>query len=343
MKKIIYVLTLLTSSTLFFISCKKDNISTVSTTQTSVPFENTEFSDFSENKELFFKTNQSIVLLSTIDTIQAVTKTIDNIGAHRLFFIEDQGEYYKVAYKLYGDPPQSILAYVKKENLIFQDEYSLNLVNISDIRYSQLNGIYDDKTKTFDKYGTIKLISKELYNQYQSKGNTNYISKTKDVERNETLGVYQFTTNAGELVEIPIDASVEEENALIKNELLGFSSVLQSYVFKVSEEGDTFYSFYSKKNKATEIQYEKTLPIYNSKNQMFAQLYNDGDVGSVFVQTGINDELKFQEKLLVNFIHFHTIPNTLFWITDNTLISQVIHTNQKDQSKVEYVMIQLHI
>ena len=341
MKKIVFVLTILTASTLFFTSCKKEKeIETV--TQQEIPFEELPFEEHPSKDELFFKSNSSIVMYSTTDSLQSLTKTIENIGAQRIFFLEDAGEFFKVNYLMYGDKPLSLLAYVRKTDVIFKDQHSLEFVDLNVMRYSHLNGVNNDTEKSFNKYGSVKLIDKDLYLQNKDKGNTVYISTSKDITKNNALGVYQFTTNSGEIVEIPIDASTEEENLSIKNELVGFSSLLQSYIFKTSEEGDSFYTFYSKRNKSEDIQYEKQLPIYNKNNQQFVQWYNDQDVGSLFILTDLDNNLKFREKLLVNFVNITIIPESIFWVNDKAIMAKAIHSNQKDSSKAEYILLQLN-
>lgn len=341
MKKIVFVLTILTASTLFFTSCKKEKEMETITPQ-EIAFEELPFEEHASKDELFFKSNTPIVLYSATDSLQAMTKTIENIGAQRLFFLEDAGDFFKVNYLLYGDKPLSLLAYVKKTDVIFKDQHSLEFVDLNVMRYSHLNGINNDTDKSFTKYGSVKLIDKELYLQNKYKGNTTYISTAKDITKNDALGVYQFTTNSGETVEIPIDASTDEENVLIQNQLVGFSSLLQSYVFKTTEEGDSFYTFYSKRSKSDDIQYEKQLPIYNKNNQQFVQWYNDQDVGSLFILTDLDNNLKFREKLLINFVNFHIVPESVFWVNEKAIIAKAIHTNQKDTSKAEYILLQLN-
>lgn len=320
-----------------FISCKKEDKVTNNTIEKLTPFEAITIDLPQNNKRLFFKNNQSIIMYATKDSISSQIKTLDNIGAQHLYFLEEDDDFYKVYFQSFGNNPQNLIGYIKKKELIFQEEFSLEREDLYEIRYAIENGITNDKNKTFAPYGSIKLISKQEYDRQNKKSNEQYIFSTKDVVEDDN-GNYTFITQTGKTIEVPIHINDE---VTIKNKLIGFAPILQSYVFETKEESDVHYSFYSRRTNETVMQLNQTLPVYNKNTQKFAQLYNDSDVGSLLIIQSLNSELEFTENLLINFTQFKTIPQTLYWISDYVLIAEVLHTNQTDESKSEYIMIQL--
>lgn len=336
MKKLVYIC-VLCSISLF--SCKKDKDILNDTTQ-DISFEMTSFEIGEPQDELFLKSNIPILIYASPDTLHSQTKTIENLGEQRMFFLEEIKDFYKVSYLLYGEKPTSMIAYVRKEDVTFNDQHSLEFVNLYSIGYSHYRGILDEKKKTFEHYGTIKPISKELYLQNKGKGNLPFLTKAQDIVKNDRLQVYQFTTQSGENIEIPIEAIAEKENIRIHNKLAGYTSLIQSFVIQTTEGDETYYTLYSKRNTKTLPQYLKTLPIVNKNTQQFAQFYND-ETGCIMTLYDLDDQLQFREQLLVNFTNFHVLDNSMYWVNDNSIIVQAKHPLQKDETKFEYLLIQL--
>lgn len=327
------------------VCCKKEvNKSDVSETDILIRFKEISFDIDSEKKELFFANNKQATLFASIDTMNSQIKTIENASIQRIFLVNELEEFYEVNYFLYGNNPLAYNGFVKKKNFKIKEAFSLESVDLNAIRYSNLNGVYDDQSKSFEKYGTVKLISKQSYLQNRRKGNTTFIFSTQNIETNTQTDVYSFKTNSGEQVEIPIKALSEETKLKYTASPIGFSPILQSYVFKVIEDNETLYSFYSKRNTQEKIQYKKELPVYNKTSEQFAELTNDNDVGCLLVISGLDNNARFKEKLLVNFVNFKILPNTLFWINEKSLILEALHTNQADDvSKSKYLLIEFNL
>lgn len=325
-----------------FLACKKERTQKFETPTKMVSFKNIPFNIEGNHNELYFNTNEEVTLFASTDTVNSQIKSIENSPSQRLFMVAETDDFYEVDYFTYGDHPLSYRGYVRIKDFILKEQHTLEYVDLKTIRYSNFEGTYDDQTKSFEKYGTVKLINKATYQQNKRKGNTPYIFSTKDVAHDLQLDVYSFRTNSGEQVEIPLKTVDEETGTESVRLVHGFSPILQAYVFKITEDKDVSYAFYSKRNKQEKVQYKKELPIYNKTAEQFAELTNDNDVGCLLVISGLDNNFRFKEKLLVNFVNFKIIPNTIYWINDKTLISEAIHTNQKDElSKVEYLMIQL--
>src|SRR5690606_8388607 len=147
----------------------------------------------------------------------------------RIFLVNESDEFYEVNYFSYGSNPLSYNGFVKKKHFKMKDDFSLESVDLNKIRYSNLNGVYDDQSKSFEKYGTVKLISKQSYLQNRRKGNTTFIFSTQNIETNSQTGVYSFSTNSGEQVEVPIKAILEETGSDRKSTRLNSSHVKISY------------------------------------------------------------------------------------------------------------------
>lgn len=327
------------------ISCKKEaNQTDTSTNDTIIKFKEISFDIDDQQNELYFVNNKQVTLFASTDTIKSQIKTIENSASQRIFLVNESDEFYEVNYFSYGNNPLSYNGFVKKKHFKMKDEFSLESVDVNAIRYSNLNGVYDDQSKSFEKYGTVKLISKQSYLQNRRKGNATFIFSTQNIETNSQIGVYSFKTNSGEQVEIPIKSIDEETGQESIATSLGFSPILQSYVFRVSEDNETLYSFYSKRNAQEEVQYKSTLPVYNKESQQFAELINDNDVGCLLVISGLDNNFRFKEKLLVNFVNFKIVPNTLYWINEKSVIVEALHTNQTDDSsKSEYLLIEFNL
>lgn len=327
------------------ISCKKEaNQTNVSVNDTIIKFKEIPFDIDDQQNELYFVGNKPVTLFASTDTVKSQIKTIENSPSQRVFLVNESDEFYEVNYFMYGNNPLSYNGFVKKNNFKMKNESSLEFVDLNAIRYSNLNGVYNDQLKSFEKYGSVKLISKQSYLQNRRKGNTTFIFSTQNIEENKQTGVYSFTTNSGEQVEIPMKSTGEETGQESITTSLGFSPVLQSYVFRVNEDNETLYSFYSKRNSQEEIQYKSTLPVYNKSAQQFAELINDNDVGCLLVISGLDNNFRFKEKLLANFVNFKIVPNTLYWINEKSLIVEAVHTNQTDDtSKSEYLLIEFNL
>jgi len=327
------------------ISCKKEsNQTNISTNDTIIQFKEIPFDIDDQQNELYFVNNKQVTLFASTDTIKSQIKTIENSASQRVFLVNESDEFYEVNYFSYGNNPLSYNGFVKKKHFKMKDEFSLDSVDLNVIRYSNLNGVYDDQSKSFEKYGMVKLISKQSYLQNRRKGNTTFIFSSHNIETNSQTGVYSFRTNSGEQVEIPIkniDEDTGQESIVTS---LGFSPILQSYVFRVNEDNETLFSFYSKRNKQQEVQYKSTLPVYNKESQQFAELTNDNDVGCLLIISGLDNNFRFKEKLLVNFVNFKIVPNTLYWINEKSVIIEAVHTNQTDDvSKSEYLLIEFNL
>jgi len=327
------------------ISCKKEaNQTDISTNDTIIQFKEIPFDIDDQKNELYFVNNKQVTLFASTDTIKSQIKTIENSASQRVFLVNESDEFYEVNYFSYGNNPLSYNGFVKKKHFKMKDEFSLESVDLNVIRYSNLNGVYDDQSKSFEKYGTVKLISKQSYLQNRRKGNTTFVFSTQNIETNSQTGVYSFRTNSGEQVEIPIKAISEETGLEYLAIPIGFSPILQSYVFRINEDKETLYSFYSKRNAQEEVQYKSTLPVYNKESQQFAELINDNDVGCLLVISGLDNNFRFKEKLLVNFVNFKIVPNTLYWINEKSVIVEALHTNQTDDvSKSEYLLIEFNL
>ncbi len=325
-------------------SCKKETNQTTSATDTIIKFKEIPFDVDDQQNELYFVNNKQITLFASTDTLKSQIKTIENSASQRVFLVSESDEFYEVNYFSYGNNPLSYNGFVKKKHFKMKDEFSLESIDLNAIRYSNLNGVYNDQSKSFEKYGTVKLINRQSYLQNRGKGNTTFIFSTQNIEKNIQMGIYSFKTNSGEQVEIPIKAISEETGLEYSASPVGFSPVLQTYVFKVNEDNETFYSFYSKRNKQEEVQYKKELPVYNKSAKQFAELMNDNDVGCLLVISGLDNNFRFKEKLLANFINFKIVPNTLYWINEKSVIVEVLHTNQTDDvSKSEYLLIEFNL
>lgn len=327
------------------VSCKKDaNQTDTSTNDTIIKFKEISFDIDDQQNELYFVNNKQVTLFASTDTVKSQIKTIENSPSQRVFLVNESDEFYEVNYFSYGNNPLSYNGFVKKKHFKMKDEFSLESVDLNTIRYSNLNGAYDDQSKSFEKYGTVKLISKQSYLQNRRKGNTTFIFSTQNIETNSQKGVYSFRTNSGEQIEIPIKSIDEETGQESTATSLGFSPVLQSFVFRVNENNETLYSFYSKRNAQEEVQYKSTLPVYNKESQQFAELTNDNDVGCLLIISGLDNNFRFKEKLLANFVNFKIVPNTLYWINEKSLIVEAVHTNQTDNpSKSEYLLIEFNL
>jgi|GEM_PF-1862884 len=344
MKNII-IKTVCVISLISIISCKKEaNQTDISTNDTIIQFKEIPFDIDDQQNELYFVNNKQVTLFASTDTIKSQIKTIENSVSQKVFLVNESDEFYEVNYFSYGNNPLSYNGFVKKKHFKMKDEFSLESVDLNAIRYSNLNGVYDDQSKSFEKYGTVKLISKQSYLQNRRKGNTTFIFSTQNIETNSQTGVYSFRTNSGEQVEIPIKNIDEETGQESIVTSLGFSPVLQSYVFRVNEGNETLYSFYSKRNAQEEVQYKSTLPVYNKESQQFAELTNDNDVGCLLIISGLDNNFRFKEKLLANFVNFKIVPNTLYWINEKSVIVEAFHTNQTDDaSKSEYLLIEFNL
>lgn len=327
------------------ISCKKEaNQTEISTNDTLIQFKEIPFDIDDQQNELYFVNNKQVTLFASTDTIKSQIKTIENSASQRIFLVGESDEFYEVNYFLYGNNPLSYNGFVKKKHFKMKDEFSLESVDLNVIRYSNLNGVYDDQSKSFEKYGTVKLINKQSYLQNRRKGNTTFIFSTQNIETNSQTGVYSFRTNSGEQVEIPIKAMLEETESQYSATPIGFSPILQSYVFRVNEDNETLFSFYSKRNAQEEVQYKSTLPVYHKESQQFAELTNDNDVGCLLIISGLDNNFRFKEKLLANFVNFKIVPNTLYWINEKSVIVEALHTNQTDNpSKSEYLLIEFSL
>lgn len=327
------------------ISCKKEaNQTEISTNDTLIQFKEIPFDIDDQQNELYFVNNKQVTLFASTDTIKSQIKTIENSASQRIFLVGESDEFYEVNYFLYGNNPLSYNGFVKKKHFEMKDEFSLESVDLNTIRYSNLNGVYDDQSKSFEKYGSVKLISKQSYLQNRRKGNTTFIFSTQNIETNSQTNAYSFRTNSGEQFEVPIKSIDEETGQESIATSLGFSPILQSYVFRVNEDNETLYSFYSKRNAQEEVQYKSTLPVYHKESQQFAELTNDNDVGCLLIISGLDNNFRFKEKLLANFVNFKIVPNTLYWINEKSVIVEAVHTNQTDNpSKSEYLLIEFNI
>ena len=327
------------------VSCKKEaNQTDTSTNDTIIKFKEISFDIDDQQNELYFVNNKQVTLFASTDTIKSQIKTIENSPSQRVFLVNESDEFYEVNYFSYGNNPLSYNGFVKKKHFKMKDEFSLESVDLNVIRYSNLDGAYDDQSKSFEKYGTVKLISKQSYLQNRRKGNTTFIFSTQNIETNSQKGLYSFRTNSGEQVEVPIKSIDEETGQESIATSLGFSPVLQSYVFRINEDNETLYSFYSKRNAQEEVQYKSTLPVYNKEAQQFAELTNNNDVGCLLIISDLDNNFRFKEKLLSNFVNFKIVPNTLYWINAKSLIVEAVHTNQTDNpSKSEYLLIEFNL
>ena len=337
MKKFCSIITL-SVLTCTIIGCKKE-VEIKQEIVTTIPFEEIPFEVPTDNSELSFKNNNSVTLYSSLDTINSQTKTIENSGSERLFWVKDFDTYYQVNYFKYGNNPTSILGYVNKNDFTKKDENALEFKNLNEIRYSNLDGVYNDQLKSFDLYGNVKLIDFNLYRSLKNKLYTPIITQSKEVVFDEINQKYSFTTINGEKQEIV--KTDTEEGINLTNNFKGFISVLQAFVFETNEDGSQHYTYYSKKSTKDTPQYTKTLPVYNKSNQLLAQLYDDDDVGSLFIIQSINDNLQLSEKLLVNFTNFKIKPNSIFWVANNAIIAEVFNS-AKDENTA-YILIEFKL
>src|SRR5690606_3201497 len=92
-----------------FISCKKEDKVSNNTIEKLIPFEAITIDLPPDNKRLFFKNNQSIIMYATKDSISSQIKTLDNIGAQHLYFLEEDNEVYKVYYQYYANNQQNLI------------------------------------------------------------------------------------------------------------------------------------------------------------------------------------------------------------------------------------------
>ena len=326
------------------ISCKKEtNQADTSTNDTIIQFKEIPFDIDGQQNELYFVNNKQVILFASTDTIKSQIKTIENSPSQRIFLVNESDEFYEVNYFSYGNNPLSYKGFVKKRDFILKNEFSLETVDLNEIRYCNLNGVYNDQIKSFEKYGSVRLINKQSYQQNKGKGNTAFIFSTQNIETNST-GVYSFRTNSGEQVDVPMKSIDEETGQESIATSLGFSPILQSYSFRVNEDNETLYAFYSKRNAQEEVQYKSTLPVYHKESQQFAELINDNDVGCLLVISGLDNNFRFKEKLLVNFTNFKIVPNTLYWINEKSVIVEAVHTIQTENtSKSEYLLIEFNL
>src|SRR5690606_8511934 len=219
------------------ISCKKEtNQTNISVNDTIIQFKEIPFDIDDQQNELYFASNKTVTLFASTDTLKSQIKTIENSPSQRIFLVNESDGFYEVNYFLYGNNPLSYNGFVKKEHFKMKSESSLESVDLNAIRYSNLNGVYNDQLKSFEKYGTVKLISKQSYLQNRRKGNTTFIFSTQNIEENKQTGIYSFRTNSGEQVEIPMKSIDEETGQESIATSLGFSPILQSYVFRVNED-----------------------------------------------------------------------------------------------------------
>ncbi len=329
-------------SLLLTISCKKEgNKTDTSTTETIIQFKEIPFDLDAQQNELYFVNNKQVTLFASTDTVKSQIKTIENSASQRIFLVNESDEFYEVNYFLYGNNPLSYKGFVKKKHFKMKDEFSLESVDLSEIRYSNLKGVYNDQDKSFSKYGTIKLVSSDFYKNQKNKLVTNFITQANDISFNNETKTYSFQTNSGEQIEVFQHNDTEE--GMPTYSLKGFSNALQRYVFEVHEDGEQYYAYYSKRRSDIEPLYTKSLPVYNKSNRHFAQLYNDDDVGALFIVQNLNNDFDFTEQLLVNFTNFKVKNESVYWISNNAVVAEVYHTNQTDKLKTSYVLIQFNI
>src|SRR5690606_25473051 len=186
MKKIIYIV-LLSVLLAGFIACKKESITT-NKPETITPFKKIPFELDSLEKELLFATDQTVIMFASTDTLNSQIKRIEKSPDQRLFMVGEEGSFYEVNYFQYGNNPVSYQGYVKKEFFEKKDPYSLDLVDLNEIRYSNLKGVYNDQDKSFSKYGTVKLISYDFYKKQKNKLSTNFITHANDISFNNEIG-----------------------------------------------------------------------------------------------------------------------------------------------------------
>ena len=212
------------------VSCKKEaNQEQTSVNDTIIQFKEISFDIEEQQNELYFVNNKQVTLFASTDTIKSQIKTIENSASQRIFLVNESDEFYEVNYFSYGSNPLSYNGFVKKKHFKMKDDFSLKSVDLNEIRYSNLNGVYDDQSKSFEKYGTVKLISKQSYLQNRRKGNTTFIFSTQNIETNSQTGVYSFSTNSGEQVEVPIKATSEEKGNLAKASIISFCVIQPIY------------------------------------------------------------------------------------------------------------------
>lgn len=337
--KTVYVLCVVS-----LVYCKKENNQTrVTTNDVIIKFEKIPFEIDGQENELHFVNNKQVILFASTDTLKSQIKAIENAPTQRIFLVNETDQFYEVNFFEYGSPPLSFKAFVKKEHFTLNKNYSLSSVNLNEIRYSTINNVYDDKVKLFENLGNVKLINKETYNQNKNKGNSKYIFTTNAVTFNSQANIYSFTTNAGDDVQIPRETIDEDSNEKTITTPIGFSPILQSYVFSSASNSQTLYSFYSKRNTNEAVQQKVELPVYNKENKKFASLINDNDVGVVFTVSELDTYFRFDDYLIVNFTNFKVVPNSLYWLNNKTLIAQAHHTNNVNTTdKIEYILIQFN-
>src|SRR5690606_4532902 len=219
------------------------------TTQIIIPFEKTPFEISESDHELIFINNETILLYSSTDTINSQIKQIENSPNCRLFKIDVVDDFYQVKYLEYGTNPLSYIGFVKKNHFEIKDPYSLDLLDINEIRYSQINEEYDDTNKSFLNFGNVKLVTENFYRTQKNKVPSKFISTTSEVINNDETKSYVFTTNSGETVAIPFTDFNQETNEKTLYTLVGFSSILQRFVFKASVNHQNHYIYYSKRRK----------------------------------------------------------------------------------------------
>lgn len=337
---IILILSFLTIT--ISISCDK-KIEKQNTTQTLIPFEKIPFEIDVTDNELEFINNETIILYSSTDTINSQIKQIENSPNRRIYKIDELENFYQIKYFEYGEKPQSFIAYVNKKYFENKDPYALDLLDINEIRYSEVDGFYDDKNKSFTKYGNVKLVTENFYKSQKDKVPSKFISATTEVITNNETKSFNFKTNSDEIVTIPFSEINQETNEKTVFNLVGFSSILQRYVFKASVDNQNHYVYYSKRRNDIKPLQTINLPIYNSINKKFIELYNDSDVGCNLVLYKLDQDFNLKTTLFVNFTNFIINDDSVYWISKDAFIAKVQHPNQKDQDKFYYILIQLSL
>lgn len=321
------------------LSCKKNTVEE-STPQTLIPFKEIPFELDSLHNELLFTTDQIVILYAATDTVNSQIKRIEKADHLRLFVTDEDHTFFKVHFLQYGSTPVSYKGFVKKENFRKKAPNSLDLVDLSTLKYSYIHNVKKDNETSFNAYGNIKLVSNQYYKHQKNKISNTFITKANDIVFNEAEQEYKYVTHSGDQITLN-KVKYTNEGQEIKS-LEGFSALLQRYVFKINKEATTSYAYYSKRRPNIAPIYTGTIPVYNKNNQKFVQFYNT-EVGCILNVHGLTADFDFTDHLLVNFENFKVVKETVYWISNNAIIAEVYNETDNDKNKRYFIFIELNI
>ncbi|MBA5792811.1 hypothetical protein H1R17_02075 [Flavobacterium sp. xlx-214] len=331
------------------ISCNKksDDKQTTPTQQThqKITFDHFEeapvINDITKVPFIVFAKEKSIKLYTQPDE-KAVFIEQPLINTETLYGDTEVSNFYKIIYQVDQNPSKAKFAYVLKSDVNKDNELVLTEKDALDqVRYTEVNKVYNDKDKSFNSLGTVALIDKKVYNEAFAK-NPQYIL-TSNNKPQSTESSFSFRLRDGQLKEF----SKTTDEGLTTLEYVGFSRDLDLQFFRESENGfPGNYIGKSTINNEMDDVYFSGIPTYFKSTNNVAFISND-EVGCLLVIKKYNSEdYSFKDLYVVNFTNFKvTNTKNLIWLNNNTLLAEIHHPNTRTTSKTylkQYVKITLN-